>query len=280
MDSRGFAMSTSGNFLVPQLKAYDQWVRWKGIPDKKGKMRKVPFSISSRTYASVTDPETWGKYEDFSSKEKKKGFVLTAEDPFVVVDLDHCLERIDSHDWKMSDFATKIVFYLRSYTEISPSDTGVHIWMKGELPAAIKKAEFEIYSKERYITVTERPLMNWEVESRQGHVTAIWEKHGRVSRNSEYNSDPGAPAVCRDKLRERYRHSDCFRNAWNYDLGFVKAEGIPDYSAYDFEIARLLSKAGYSLEEIMWAINFHRNETGVSVKHKKAVLITAQKAMS
>jgi primase-polymerase (primpol)-like protein len=270
----------SGNFLIPQLKAYDQWVCWQGVPDKNKKIRKIPFGILSGTYASVTDPQTWGKYEDFSSKTKNKGFVLTSSDPFMVIDLDHCLERVDSVDWKLSDLATKIVFYLRSYTEVSPSRTGVHIWLKGEIPAAIKKAEFEIYSEKRYITVTENPLMNWNVELRQEQVTAIWEKYGHALRNDSYDSDSVAPVICSDKLREQYRRSDCFRNAWNYNLGFVKAEGIPDYSAYDFEIARLLSKAGFSLEEIMWAINFHRDETGVSVKHKKAVLITARKAMS
>jgi hypothetical protein len=270
----------SGNFLVPQLKAYDQWVSWKEVSDKKGKIRKIPFGVMVETCASVTDPKTWGKYQDFSSKTKKRGFVLTANDPFVVIDLDHCIKHFDSHDWKLSDYATKIVFYLRSYTEISPSGTGVHIWMKGELPAAIKKAEFEIYSDKRYITVTENPLMNWDVELRQGQITAIWEKHGHALRDDVYGFDHAVPAMCTDKLREQYRQSNCFRNAWNYNLCFVKAEGTPDYSAYDFEIARLLSKASFSLEEIMWAINFHRDETGVSVKHKKAVLITAQKAMS
>lgn len=270
----------SGNFLIPQLKAYDQWVGWREIPDKNGKIRKIPFGILSETCASIINTKTWGKYGDFSSKTKNKGFVLTANDPFVVIDLDHCLERADPVDWKLSDLATKIVFYLRSYTEVSPSGTGVHIWLKGKLPAAIKKAEFEIYSEKRYITVTENPLMNWNVELRQGQVTAIWEKHGHVLHTDDYSSDSVVPVTCSDKLREQYRQSDCFRNAWNYSLGFVKAEGTPDYSAYDFEIARLLSKASFSLEEIMWAINFHRDETGVSVKHKKAVLITAQKAMS
>lgn len=270
----------SGNFLIPQLKAFDQWVSWKEIPDKKGKKRKVPFGVLVETCASVINPRTWGKYRDFSSKTKKRGFVLTANDPFVVVDLDHCLEGVDPAEYKLSDYATKIVFYLRSYTEVSPSRTGVHIWMKGELPAAIKKAEFEIYSKDRYITVTEDPLMNWDIELRQGQITAIWEKHGHADRNNNYSSEDVVPVGCIEKLREGYKHSNCFRNAWNYNLGFVKAEGTPDYSAYDFEIARLLSRAGYSLEEIVFAINFHRNETGVSIKHKKAVLITAQKALS
>ena len=270
----------SGNFLIPQLKAYDQWVSWKEIPDKKGKIRKVPFGVLVETCASVTDSRTWGKYQDFSSKTKKRGFVLTVNDPFVVIDLDHCLEKVDSVEYKLSDYATKVVFYLRSYTEVSPSRTGVHIWMKGELPAAIKKTEFEIYSKDRYITVTENPLMNWNIELRQGQITAIWEKHGHADRNNNYSSEDVVLARCIEKLRERYKQSSYFRNAWNYDLGFVKAEGTPDYSAYDFEIARLLSKASFSLGEIIWAINFHRDETGVSVKHKKAVLITARKAMS
>jgi hypothetical protein len=47
----------SGNFLVPQLKAYDQWVSWKEVPDKKGKIRKIPFGVMVETCASVADPK-------------------------------------------------------------------------------------------------------------------------------------------------------------------------------------------------------------------------------
>lgn len=260
--------------LLPHLKPHDQWVSWREVEGKK-----VPFGILVETYASVMDPKTWGKWEDFSNSQTRKGFVLTATDPFVVIDLDHCLEHANSADWRLSEFATKVIFYLRSYTEVSPSGTGLHIWVKGEIPGAIKRKELEVYGDKRYITVTENPLMNWNVEFRQSQLDAIWGKYG-YKQDDKLSSEAVIPTGCIEKLRTAYKQSKKFREVWNYDLGFVKAEGTPDYSMYDFSLARILSRAGYSVAEIVWAINFHRDETGVSVKHKGAVLLTARKAMA
>jgi len=47
---------------------------------------------------------------------------------------------------------------LNSYAEISPSGRGVHIIAKGKTPAPLKRDRIEMYSAERYFTVTGRVL--------------------------------------------------------------------------------------------------------------------------
>jgi len=76
------------------------------------------------------------------------GFILTKDDPFVAIDIDHCLEGK-----VLTDEARDIIKALNSYTEISPSGTGIRIFVKGAIPRNIHKA-IEIYSHGFYVTVT------------------------------------------------------------------------------------------------------------------------------
>ncbi|MBV5330332.1 MAG: hypothetical protein JZU65_22330, partial [Chlorobium sp.] len=80
------------------------------------------------------------------------GFVLTKNDPFTALDLDKCIDA----DGNCDDQTEAIIKRLNSYTEISPSGTGTRIFIKGALPQGSRnrKGHIEIYSKDRYVTVT------------------------------------------------------------------------------------------------------------------------------
>lgn len=60
----------------------------------------------------------------------------------------------------LTPFARNIVNKCRSYTEYSPSKTGLHIYLRGKLENAIKTPTFEAYQNGRYLTVTEKPLLS------------------------------------------------------------------------------------------------------------------------
>jgi hypothetical protein len=84
---------------------------------------------------------------------------MSADDDLVGVDLD---KAIDS-DGNIKAWAADIVRTLNSYTEISPSGTGLHIWVRGGLPHGgrqkrIEDGRLEVYEKARYFTVTGRHL--------------------------------------------------------------------------------------------------------------------------
>ena len=90
------------------------------------------------------------------------GFVLSTKvpllegsAPLVGIDLDHC---IDEHG-TIADWAQEIISTVNSYTELSPSGTGVRIFVKGTLPEDGRKVgNVEMYQNKRYLTVTGRPL--------------------------------------------------------------------------------------------------------------------------
>ena len=145
---------------IPEaLKSYPQWVGWKyvfkeGKEGKPGKWSKPPFQPNGMI-AVKTNPEHYSDfsdvlaaYEDEESAFDGIGFVLTDKDPFVAIDIDHCLV-----DGSTTDEAAGIIEELKSYTEISPSGEGIRIFVTGNIPRNIHKG-IEIYSHSSYVTVT------------------------------------------------------------------------------------------------------------------------------
>ena len=72
------------------------------------------------------------------------------------MDLDGCL---DPKTGELEGWARQIVEELDSYTEISPSGTGVHILIRATLPEGRnRKGRFEAYDRGRYFTVSGKHL--------------------------------------------------------------------------------------------------------------------------
>src|SRR5215212_6167192 len=148
-----------------------QWLCWR-TEERDGKPTKVPYDPSTGEKAESTNPKTWTSYEKAVSLCKKHGydgigFVFTAEDELCGVDLDKCL---DPETGEIESWAWTIIEELDSYTEISPSGTGLHILVRGELPAGRnRKGRFEAYDRGRYFTVTGKHLAGTPqaIESRQ-----------------------------------------------------------------------------------------------------------------
>lgn len=131
-----------------------QWVRHTD--------RKVPLSVTAgkATVASSTAPETWTTYRTAarSTAGAGLGFVLTAADRLVCIDLDHALAGGELLPW-----AREIVDRLPStYIEVSPSGRGLHIWGRGVVGRGRRirrgEAAVELYDRERYICMTRNPF--------------------------------------------------------------------------------------------------------------------------
>ncbi|MGQ3414462.1 phage NrS-1 polymerase family protein [Natrinema sp. LN54] len=142
--------------LPEQLRERDQWVCWRE-ESRDGKPTKIPVTPMSGEFASSTDPETWASVETAleyadSGDANGIGFVFTDDDPIVGVDLDDCR---DPETETVEDAAQDIIERLDSYTEISPSGTGFHVLIEGELPdGRNRRGNIELYDIARFFTVT------------------------------------------------------------------------------------------------------------------------------
>ncbi len=141
------------------LKQRDQWVLWK---NENGS--KVPYQVDGVRKASSTDPQTWATFEVAEAaydpeKHAGLGFVFSPEDSLCGIDLDKCR---NSKTWVIDDLALVVIEQLASYAEVSPSGTGVKIWIKGAIPDGKgfqRKLDdqgraIEVYDRDRYFAFT------------------------------------------------------------------------------------------------------------------------------
>lgn len=146
-----------------EIQNLQQWILWKRELTAKGKTTKVPYQVkNAQQKASSINPETWNTF-DCAVKNSTVldgiGFVTTKECGMILLDLDHCIVDGEPEVW-----AREILSIAKSYTELSPSGEGYHVFFKGKLPGPGKKVlDAEIYDSGRYFTVTGNldPLYNF-----------------------------------------------------------------------------------------------------------------------
>lgn len=155
-------MAYNYDSVPDDLKKLPQWVVWKKETDEKGKVKKVPRNPITGYGASSTNPETWNTFETVKGVYETAGtydgigFVFN-NGGIVGIDLDHCIDETG----QMTETAQEIIQVLDSYTEYSPSGTGVHIYAYGTLPVDGRKREpYEMYQNKRYFTVTGQSFHN------------------------------------------------------------------------------------------------------------------------
>jgi len=154
-----------------------QWLCWR-IEERDGKPTKVPYSPATGERADSTLPETWTGYREAVRACKDEGyggigFVFTPEDDLCGVDLDKCL---DPETGEIEPWAQEIIQELDSYTEISPSGTGVHVLVRAALPEGRnREGRFEAYDRSRYFTVTGEHLAGTPqiIEERQEQLQSV-----------------------------------------------------------------------------------------------------------
>ena len=117
---------------------------------------KRPNNPHTGLPASVTDPTTWGTFEQAceavkASKGVGIGFVLTANDPFACIDLDACIAA----DGALSPLARSVLDRFDTWTEVSRSGCGLHVWIKARVPGGGRRIPgVEVYSEGRFIAMT------------------------------------------------------------------------------------------------------------------------------
>ena len=168
-----------------ELTVLQQWICWRLEPDPKGgKPRKVPYDPKTGRKASSTNPKTWATLLEAENSCNRYqftgiGFVFTevcAESSggsLVGVDIDHCR----AEDGALNDTARAILEKCPSYTEISPSGTGLHIFYRGAMPGKGNKSSatgVEMYSTGRYFTMTGQHLEGTPNDIADGAAALPW----------------------------------------------------------------------------------------------------------
>ncbi len=135
-----------------------RWVNYR-LVKRDGKMTKVPYSPITKKQASSTESSDWSTYEEAIKANKNIGIVFTPEQNLLGIDIDHCLTGNEiTHEDKQ--LIAQLIIEADTYTEISPSNTGLHLFLKLSAPlplVANRHSNFECYTSGRYFTVTNNP---------------------------------------------------------------------------------------------------------------------------
>jgi hypothetical protein len=200
------------------LKHPRQWVRWR-MEDRNGKLTKIPLNPKTGHPASTTDPSTWGTFEEATKSRfgSGLGFVFTRETEIVGIDLDHVIT-----DGVIDLWAQEIIREMNSYTELSPSLTGIHIYFSGILPEkGRRKGQFECYSHARFFTVTGKHLPDTplKIEPRSEAFLSVHERIFGQKENDSHNKhlpSSGANLSDEDIIEKASRavNGEKFRRLW------------------------------------------------------------------
>lgn len=158
--------------IPSELKSLSRWVLWK-IDQRDGRPTKVPIRADSGLPAESDNQTTWTSFENAREAFEKGrggavgiGFVFARASGISGIDLDHCR---DPATGQIDTWAMDILRRLNSYSEISPSGSGLHVFVRGTIPVTgadggkrktLKDdgyrpdAAVEVYSNKRFFTMT------------------------------------------------------------------------------------------------------------------------------
>jgi len=166
--------------MIPQeMRHYAHFVLWQRewddeAKDGETKWRKVPMIAGTDSRAKSNTPSTWCSwpvavkaYTQIAERAPGTvgmGYVFAKsghprypaikpndEDDLVFIDLDHCR---DPQTGEREPWATEIIERFKTYSEASPSEVGVHAYVRGQLSKAYKVGNVEMYAVARFTTLT------------------------------------------------------------------------------------------------------------------------------
>ena len=205
---------------------------------------KVPMQANRPYAASSTNPDTWASFEDALWAVEHGyydylGFVFN-DNGIVGIDID---DGFDEND-QVTQLAYDIVDKCFSYTELSKSGRGFHIFVKGDIPFKGKNnlAGVEMYKAARFFIMTGDIIAPWtNIAENQPALDCIVDKYFPETRerkstkvtpriyNPEWDCPKGSKRV---KIRPNYpRIPDGCRNicltslaGMMHSLGYTKVQ--------------------------------------------------------
>ncbi len=135
--------------IPSELRALPQWAVATLVIDlATGKPDKSPRHPITWQRISIHDLSSWSTFDAcVQSNPAAIGFLLTATDPYAVIDLDVPSPEGEAvHQRIREHFVT--------YSERSVSGKGTHVWLRGYVGGGRHRDDVEVYDRERFILCT------------------------------------------------------------------------------------------------------------------------------
>jgi putative DNA primase/helicase len=238
--------------VVPRdLQEQARWVVWRVElrPTRNGEKKptKVPYNARTGALASSTDPNTWSTVKtalralERSDEYNGVGFVTGKELGITGIDLDHCRDMVTE---EIEPWALAICDQMQSYTEISPSQTGLRIFIRASLPPGRRRTgSLEMYDEGRFFTVTGNALLDYPltIEARQSELEQLHKATFAVSEHAPRKRTPSEPVRLDDqallKKAQEAKNGQKFFHLWRGEA----SEYGEDLSRADLALCGMLA---------------------------------------
>jgi len=230
--------------IPKDLRALRNWVVWKWASDKNGRPTKIPYDAKTGRPAKSNNPSTWADFETaLRAVHQYSGLGINVTAPLICTDLDGVRNPTTG---AIEPWASEQIRLLNSFTEISPSNTGLHVWTRGRLPAGNHqfghtirghKQACEFYANLRYIctsgthlagspaTIEERDTLAAYVFGSNFHdqrFVDLWTGHWQQHKVSQSEADVALCCALAPKLKKDpaaidrvFRCSHLMRPKWD-----------------------------------------------------------------
>jgi primase-polymerase (primpol)-like protein len=216
---------------------------------------KLPYSITGGI-ASVSDKRTWSSYAKAVEAAQRLnmgiGFVLTENDPFAFIDLDDPFKNNTPEEAaKIIERHKKIIKEFDTYTEVSPSGTGLHIIPKGAVEGGRRRDKVEVYSSGRYMTMTGNTLHDKPIQDRGFLLSELWKECGGSNGNGHTSYIEERQQTITDEeiynQALKAENGEKFYQLWQ---GHWVDAGYKSQSEADFALINILSFYSRNVEQI------------------------------
>lgn len=250
-------MASPFDNIPAELKARKQWVG--SYP-----VSKAPMNARTGGNAMANNPQTWSTYEVALASMAKfgstgVGYVFASDDPYAGIDLDHSVDEGVIAPW-----ADTIVNTVDSYSELSPSETGIHILCKAslmpltggagcnvEIPGTDyidadgkpKRAKIEFYDRKHYFRFSGMVMQpRSEILERQNEFARAHALHFPPVSKETQAPAPLPPSTKNDseiiEWIRSWKNGSRFQALWSGDTG-----GYPSASEADWALMEIILHA-------------------------------------
>ena len=237
--------------IPPEIVELTQWCVW-AWEKRDGKLTKPPHNPMTGGLAKSNDPGTWVDFKTAYEAYKFGdwdgiGFFLTS--PYLGLDYDDSIvpETGDPHTWALNYLKS-----INSYSEISPSGTGIKTLVKARLPGkAHHDDKVGIFDNTRFFCITgdTLPGVSQKIEERQQEINSLcrerWPKDFETkdpkspNKVNEYLSTLKPSSVSDLELIKRMKaakNGNKFKTLWS---GNIKR--FPSHSEGDLALCSMLA---------------------------------------
>lgn len=276
--------AVDANAIPQDLRDLPRWCCWQERDKGDGKKPdRPPINVTKgfqgrHVFAKANDPATWGTFEQamaylrehLQGSETPSGLSLALNgDGLVGADLDHCR---DPKTKTIAPWAQEIVKQLATYTEISPSGTGLRMFLRGKLPAGGRhRGNVEVYDRDKFLTVTGRKLSSHGagdgIEDRSRELLA-WHREvfGNAPHSTKEKGSNGQVVVSDPPDLDQGQLNRLFHAKPQAKRLFEGKHDKPSQSEADLALANYATAAGWTDQETAGLLVAARQNAGEPIK--------------